>query len=59
MNGIERLSLHVLIELARFRWGQISPCDGKEWRDCMTTLPNGHKALWFNTADQSTHMYVL
>jgi hypothetical protein len=45
-----------LIERARDRYEEISPCPSKgSFEECFT-LENNRLCFWFNTKDQSTHV---
>jgi hypothetical protein len=50
--------LQSLIDTARMRWGDdITRCSGKSsWDECLTMLPDGRMALWFNDSSNSTHI---
>ncbi len=46
-----------LIKKAEQLYGEIFPCVNKASLDeCFTTAANDSLILWFNTADNSTHM---
>jgi len=46
-----------LIKKAEQMYGKIFPCVNKGTLDeCFTTAANDSLILWFNTADNSTHM---
>ncbi len=47
--------LFQLINNAKEVFGDIFPCDGKEWEDCLTYIDET-ALLWFNTSDGSTHI---
>jgi hypothetical protein len=46
-----------LIRKAERMYGEIFPCVNKSTlEECFTTAANNSLVLWFNTADNSTHM---
>ena len=50
MTLLESLKRH-----ARARHGEISPCAGRTWRECITFVA-GRWILWYNSRDGSTHV---
>ena len=50
MTLLESLKRH-----ARARHGEISPCAGRTWRECITFVA-GRWMLWYNSSDGSTHV---
>ena len=51
--------LRQIIQYLSLKWGPIKPCSNKSWRECVTTDDNGHECLWFNDANETTHIYWL
>ena len=44
-----------LLEQARVRYGEVSPCAGRNWEGCVTE-ERGFLMFWFNSADGNTHV---
>lgn len=44
-----------LIRAARDRHGEVTPCAGRTWAQCVTEI-NGRRVLWYNGPDGSTYV---
>jgi len=44
-----------LIRAARDRHGEVTPCAGRTWAECVTEI-NGRRVLWYNSPDGSSHV---
>lgn len=57
INSSHMEKINRLIEAAKEEFGEIVPCGGKAWDQCLTR--HGELNLfWFNTADGSTHVML-
>ena len=51
--------IDALVEKARDRHGDITPCGGKEfWHECITGHEEGELMLWYNCSLNSTHIVI-
>lgn len=56
MNSVER---RLLAKAKKLFGDDITPCSRRSWAQCVTKLPDGRQALWFNDRNGSTHIVTL